>query len=106
MGLQALLGDAQSLRSQKWRVEERGVRGGLSPQRQLQAADKGRGSLAGAEKESGAQTGDCEGGWKEIRRPIKPGGGKHTHTHTHTHPTAPRVGALISTLSYAEEKRK
>lgn len=44
MGLQALLGDVQSLQSQKWRVEEREGKGGLGPQGQLQAADKGRGS--------------------------------------------------------------
>ena len=44
MGLQALLGDVRSLQSQKWRVEERGGKGGLGPQGQLQAADKGRGS--------------------------------------------------------------
>lgn len=44
MGLQALLGDVRSLQSQKWRVEERGGEGGLGPQGQLQAADKGRGS--------------------------------------------------------------
>lgn len=88
-GLQALLGDAQSLWSQKWRVEERGERGGLSPQGQLQAADKGRGSLAGAEQESQAQVTAREAGRKSEDRSNLGVGNTYTRVraraHAHAH---------------------
>ena len=90
MGLQALFGDVQNLRSQKWRVEEKQGQG-LGPRGQLQAADKGR-SQPQQElgKQSRAQTGVRQRDQKKLGVESKGEGVLQTaFTHPHCNPPHP-----------------